>query len=181
MIPIPSPLHPAVVHFPIVLLLAGAVVAVVAVFVRRWHLPVLAAIVLTAGAAGAVVATTTGGQEEEVVGELSAAAEGILEEHEGWGETTRNLAIVTAILAIAAAGTARFPLAGRGLSIATALVGLAAAYAVAETGHYGGQLVYRHGVGINTAAAAASGSAAPAPEVTGENSKKDGRHEDDDD
>jgi hypothetical protein len=37
MIPIPSPLHPAIVHFPIVLILLGAVG--VAVFIRRWHLP----------------------------------------------------------------------------------------------------------------------------------------------
>ena len=29
---------------------------------------------------------------------------------------------------------------------------MAAAYAVAKTGHYGGQLVYKQGVGINTAA-----------------------------
>jgi uncharacterized membrane protein len=29
---------------------------------------------------------------------------------------------------------------------------VAAAYAVAQTGHYGGQLVYKHGVGVNTAA-----------------------------
>ena len=39
---IPDPLHPAVVHFPIVLLLLGAPVAVVAVFVRGCTLSVLA-------------------------------------------------------------------------------------------------------------------------------------------
>lgn len=176
MIPIPDPLHPAVVHFPIVLLLAGAGVAVVAVFVRRWHLPVLAAIVLAAGAAGSVVATVTGGREEELVGELSGAAETVLEEHEEWGETTRNLAVVTALLAIAAAATTNVRFAGRWLSVVTALLALAAAYAVAETGHYGGRLVYRHGVGINTAPAAVdagTGDAAPEP--------RSQRKEDDDD
>ena len=40
---IPDPLHPAVVHFPIVLLLLGAPLAVVAVFVRRFNLPVTVA------------------------------------------------------------------------------------------------------------------------------------------
>lgn len=151
MIPFPSPLHPAVVHFPIVLILAGTAVAALAVIVRRWHLPILAAIVLAAGAAGAVVATITGGQEEEMAGEISGAAEQILNEHEEWGETTRNLAIAAAVLAAAAAAAANVRVAGRGLSVAAALVALAAAYAVTETGHYGGQLVYRHGVGINTA------------------------------
>ena len=69
---IPDPLHPAVVHFPIVLLLLGAPLAVVAVFVRRWNLPVLAAVVVALGAAGAVVATWTGGEAAELAGELSS-------------------------------------------------------------------------------------------------------------
>lgn len=160
MIPFPSPLHPAVVHFPIVLILAGAALAVLSVFIRCWHLPALVAAILVAGAAGAVVATVTGSQEEEVVGELSGAAETILEEHEWWGETTRNLAIVSAILAVSAAATMNFRFAGRGMSIVTAFAALAAAYTVAETGHYGGQLVYRHGVGINTAPSANPAAAA---------------------
>lgn len=175
MIPFPSPLHPAVVHFPIVFILTGAAVAVLAVFVRRWHLPLIAAVLLAAGACGAVVATVTGGQEEEMAGELSGAAEAVLEEHEEWGETTRSVAIVAAVLAVAAAATARYRLAGRGLSAATAALALAAAYCVAETGHYGGQLVYRHGVGINAAPATNTDTAAV------EGAPKDpGRDQDDD-
>lgn len=64
MIPLPDPLHPAVVHFPVALLLLGAAVAVLAVFVRRWHLPLFAAIALSLGALGAVAATVTGEKEE---------------------------------------------------------------------------------------------------------------------
>ena len=174
MIPIPSPLHPAVVHFPIVLILLGMACAVVSVFVRRWHLPVLAAIVLSAGAAGAVVAAVTGGQDEEMAGELSGRAEQILEEHEEWGERTRNLALVTAVFAIGAAALSKVRLAGRSVSVVTAVVSMAAAYSVAQAGHYGGQLVYRHGIGINTVAASAGD--ADLPPVRG----KAHLHEDDD-
>ena len=68
MIPIPNPLHPAVVHFPIVLILFGAAVACAAVVVSRWHLPAIAAVLLGLGAIGAIVATVTGEQEYEMAG-----------------------------------------------------------------------------------------------------------------
>jgi uncharacterized membrane protein len=148
---IPDPLHPAVVHFPIVLILLGAVVAVVAVFLRRWHLPMLAAIVLVGGAGGALVATWTGEEEAEMAGEISEPADALLEEHEEWGEWTRNVAIVAALLAVGAAGVGltRHLRVARGIGVATALVAVVAAYSVGMTGHYGGLLVYKHGVGIN--------------------------------
>ncbi len=152
MIPLPNPLHPAIVHFPIVLILLGTIAAVAAIVLRRWHLPWLAAVLLVAGAAGAFVAARTGGQQAEMVGELSDSAELVLDEHEEWGERTRTIALAAAILALVSAALARFPKVARSLAVATALAAGAAAYAVAETGHYGGQLVYKHGVGVNTAA-----------------------------
>ncbi|QTN32477.1 hypothetical protein HZ994_09090 [Akkermansiaceae bacterium] len=156
MIPIPNPLHPALVHFPIVLILIGTAVAVAAVFVRRWHLPWLAAGLLLGGAAGAMAATWSGEEEDEGLGKLSPHAEQVLDEHEEWGERTRNLAIIAGLLAAGAVVMLRKNKISRGLGVAAALVALAASYAVAETGHYGGQLVYRHGVGVS-----ASGSSAP--------------------
>jgi uncharacterized membrane protein len=151
MIPIPSPLHPALVHFPIVLILIGAAVAVMAVFLRRWHLPSLAAGLLLAGAVGAMAATWSGEEADEGAGEVTAQAEKILEDHEEWGERTRNLSIVAGLIAAGAAAV-RHPKISRGLGIAAAVAGLAASYAVAVTGHYGGQLVYQHGVGVSTSA-----------------------------
>ncbi len=163
MFSIPNPLHPALVHFPIVLILVGAAVAVVAVFLRRWHLPWLAAGLLLAGAAGAVAAAWSGEEADEEIGKLSPQAEEILEEHEEWGERSRNLAIVAGLLAAGVVVSARFPKISRGLSIATAVAGLSASYAVAVTGHYGGLLVYQHGVGVST-----SGSTAPATNSRGD-------------
>lgn len=153
MIPIPSPLHPAIVHFPIVLILLGTLVAIVAAFIRRWHLPWLSAGLLTLGALGAIGATWSGGEDEEMAENLSPQADKILEEHEEWGERTRNVAIAAAVLGVAALIVAsRFPKVSRGLSTATALVAIGASYCVAETGHYGGLLVYKHGAGVDTAA-----------------------------
>jgi uncharacterized membrane protein len=152
MITIPNPLHPALVHFPIALILIGALVAVLAAVLRGWHLPWLAAALMATGATGAAIATWTGGQQVEMVGKISDRAEALLDEHEEWGESTRNLALAAAILALASASLARFAKVARGLGVAAAIVAVAAAYAVARTGHYGGQLVYQHGVGINPAA-----------------------------
>lgn len=150
MISIPSPLHPAIVHFPIVLILLGTLAAVAAAFVRRFHLPWLAAAMLAGGALGAIAATWTGDEDQEIVGELAPTTEGILEQHEQWGKRTRNIAILAALLATAGVSTTRFPKVARGLGIAAAVAAVSASYAVSETGHYGGQLVYKNGVGINT-------------------------------
>lgn len=115
MISMPDPLHPVLVHFPIVLILAGTAVAVVAAFLRRWHLPWLAAGLLLTGAAGAAAAAWSGEEGEESIGKLSARAEQILEEHEEWGDRTRNLAIVASLLAVGAVVTGRSPKVARGL------------------------------------------------------------------
>lgn len=148
MIPFPDPVHPAVVHFPVALLLVGALVSVAAVFVRRWHLPLFAAMLLSAGAAGAVAAVATGEAEEERVQHAVPSAEPLLEEHSQRGERARNFGVGAAALSIVAAIVASGPWLGRTLSIFTALSACAAAYCVVQAGHFGGELVYRHGAGV---------------------------------
>ena len=177
MFPIPSPLHPAVVHFPIALIIVGMVIAVASIFARRCGMQWAAALLLAAGAVGAMVAVATGEEEAGTVGAISEAAEQVLDEHEEWAEMTRNAAIAAAILAIAAAAASEIRIAGRGLSAAAAVVAIAAAYSVAQTGHYGGRLVYRHGVGVNTAGAEAAQPAAGAADKEG--GEHGGKHHDD--
>jgi len=159
---LPDPLHPAIVHFPIVLLLLGAPLAVMAVFVRKWHLPVLAAFVLALGAAGAIAAAFTGEQGAELAGELSGNGEKVLDEHEDWGKRSRNAGVTAAILAILSAALVRKPAAGRIAGAGAAIAAIAAALSVAQAGHYGGQVVYKHGIGVNTAAGAAGGTSSGA-------------------
>lgn len=150
---LPSPLHPAVVHFPIVLILLGTAVAVVAAFVRRWHLPSIAASLLILGAAGAALAMQTGEKEGELAGE-APGVESVLDLHEDWAERTQVVSLLVAVLALGAALASRWKAAGRTLSALTAAGALSAAWCVAQTGHYGGQLVFRHGAGVNLVAGA---------------------------
>lgn len=173
---IPDPLHPAIVHFPIVLLLLGAPLALIAIFLRRWHMPWLAALVLTTGALGSIAATWTGGQDEEVAGELSEQSDAILDEHEEWGERTRNVAVFAAALALLSAALTKFPPVSIPARLLTTIASLAAAFCVAQAGHYGGQLVYKHGVGINTAA----GHKAPDAETGNSGLSKKKKVDDDD-
>ncbi|MEI6035548.1 MAG: DUF2231 domain-containing protein [Verrucomicrobiae bacterium] len=166
---LPDPLHPALVHFPIVLLLLGAPLALVAVFVRRWHLPVLAALVLTLGAAGAAVATVTGGKAAEMAGELADNAEKALDEHEEWGERARNAGALAAVLAVLSAALVRKPAAARAAGAVAAIAAIAAALSVAQAGHYGGQAVFKFGIGVNAVAHGASND--PLPPNAGEEKK----------
>jgi uncharacterized membrane protein len=158
MFTMPEPLHPAVVHFPIVLLLLGTIMAGMALFVPRWQFPAIAALLLALGAAGAYAAVETGESAEHTAGELAPAAEHTLEEHEEAAERTEVTAGVAAALAIAGVcmGTiakrrpqpgplAALAIAARSLS---AIVALAACVFVYETARHGGELVYVHGVGV---------------------------------
>jgi uncharacterized membrane protein len=163
---LPNPLHPALVHFPIVLLLLGAIVAVGAAVLRRWNLPLTAAILLGAGAIGSIVAVQTGEREGELV-EGTPALETALDQHESWAERTRLVGTAAALFAAAAVATSRWRLAARGLGLATAATALAAGFCVAATGHYGGQLVYRHGAGVNPAPTAPASAITDQPPAIG--------------
>ena len=95
------------------------------------------------------------GQTGEEEGESSWAAwgsKGVRETHEEWAERTQIAAIAVAVLAMAVLGVQRWPTIARIVAIATAVGALASTWCVAETGHYGGLLVYRYGVGIRSAA-----------------------------
>ena len=166
----PDPLHPAVVHFPIALLLVGAAVAAVSVFLRRWHMPLLAAIMLTLGALGAVVATITGEKEEEKVEHAVPSAEPVLEEHAEWGERARNAGIAAAVLAVIAVTVAGKPIGGRPFSVLTACAALGAGYCVGQAGHFGGELVYRHGAGVIL------GSESPGAPSSGDETWRENEH-----
>lgn len=168
---LPDPLHPALVHFPVVLILLGALVAVAAVFWRKSHLPHLAAALLALGAVGAWVAVQTGESDGGLLETGSPPMETLLDAHEDWAKRTLAIAIVAAVAAVGSPSLFRFPRVARAAAVAAALAAGLASYAVYETGHRGGALVFRHGAGVTVGAAgspAASGVGAPAAVVAAE-------------
>ena len=167
-------LHPLIVHAPLVLLPAAVLFTLLSFFFPKAGLRLAAILLLAGGVATAVLATETGEAAEhraeqampelediQATGTVPQAIAGgsLLETHAQLGEMTRNLygllLIVEAGLFVLTepalarlrggrtlpAGIARI---GRGVWTAAAIAGLAI---VVLTGHYGGKMVYEHGVG----------------------------------
>jgi uncharacterized membrane protein len=156
---IPNPLHPAVVHFPIVFVFLLPVIAVGALWaIRRGTPPRRAwmAVVIVAGllAASSWLAVQTGGAQEDRV--EGVVAERPLESHEQAGERFLLLSVLG--LGVAGTGLLRGSLgrAGRWAGIAATSALLLAGW---HLGHTGGELAYRHGA----AAAYSQGPAGQSP------------------
>ncbi len=168
---IPDPLHPAIVHFPIVLIVLGAATAVGAVFWRRHQVPVIAALLLLLGALGTWAAIETGESAGGLLASGSAQRQALLDAHQTWAERTLSISIVAAVLAAGSVAVARWPRLARAAAVLAALISAAATYGIYETGHRGGALVYRHAAGVELAAAGPtaqpeSGPSAPAGQNT---------------
>ena len=150
MIPaVPDPLHPAVVHFPVALLLLGAPLSLGAVFVPR--LARLSCAVLVLGALGSWAAVQTGEREKrDEIAVPEGEGRSVLRRHEDSGESARNAALIAATFAAGAVFFHRSAARRGALFFAggAAALALFAAWKVAEAGHTGGLLVYHHGVGL---------------------------------
>jgi len=158
---LPDPLHPAVVHFPIVLAVLLPAVALVALWAvhrgarvsRAWAVPVAFAAAL---ALSAWVAVETGESQEERVERV--VPESAMDTHAEAAETFLYLA--AGLLVFSAAGLARGTVGRAARWVATA--GAVGVMAVGiNVGHKGGLLVYQHG------AASAYAGAAPGPVTPG--------------
>ena len=142
---LPEPLHPAVVHFPIVLVAILPLAAIAAlILIRRgeslkkaWT-PVLVLALTLAGSAW--VAVRTGEAEEEAVEEV--VAESAIHEHEEAAELFLPLSAGMVLLVAGGLLKAGPGKAARGVATVAAILLLVAGYRV---GHTGGELVYEHG------------------------------------
>lgn len=142
---LPHPLHPAVVHFPIVFDMLLPVVAIVAVvLIRRgarartsWLWPVLVAAAL---AGSAWLAVETGQDQEDAVERV--VPESTIHDHEEAGELFFQLSAISFLVFAAGLAAGRVGAGARYASVALALALVVAGYRV---GGSGGELVYEHG------------------------------------
>lgn len=161
---LPDPLHPAVVHFPVVLAVLLPLVAVGALWairrgsrpLRAWAVPLAFAGALAASAWAAV---ETGEAQDERVERV--VAEQPLETHEEMAELFLTLSGV--LLLVAGAGLVP-GLVGRSARVLATAGAAALVVAAVRVGHSGGELVYRYGAA--SAYAPATASANPDAGVT---------------
>lgn len=169
---LPDPLHPAIVHFPVVLILFGTLAAVGAVFWRRHQLPLLAGLLLLLGAAGAWFAVQTGESDGGLTDFSSPQAQQLLDAHENWAKRTLLAAAVAAAAAVISLALVRRPTTARAAAVIAALAAITASYSVYETGHRGGALVFRHGAGVYVVSGA-SPSGGETAAATGRTARQD--------
>jgi uncharacterized membrane protein len=133
--------HPLIVHFPIVLLLVAAAIALSNILFLRKELDWIVTIATLIGFATAFIATkyahphTTG---------LTEHAQLVLDQHDLYADWTVYLGGAGLLVQV----LSQFLFKGRRWSVlVAALILSGTAYAVAMAGHYGAQLVHIEGVG----------------------------------
>jgi len=160
---LPNPLHPSIVHFPVVLafllplFVAGAIWAIRrgANARRAWMLPVAGSAAL---ALSAYLAVQTGGAEGQRVERI--VSEQTVESHE---EMAEGFLAGSAVIVVVALTGLVGGVAGRVARVLTGVGAVALVALVVRVGHSGGQLVYRYGA----AAAYTSQSPRASPERPG--------------
>ena len=178
---IPDPLHPAVVHFPIVFAVLLPVVTIVALvliargarFRQAWALPALVALGL---AVASFAAVRTGEAQEDRVED--AVGETPMHEHEEAAEQFLLFSLIVAGIGVIGFARGNVGTAARWITTAGAL---ALAFGGYRVGSSGGELVYEHGAASVYVSGAGTEGAIAAADDRGEGTFAAGEHEEDDD
>jgi uncharacterized membrane protein len=163
MFSIPDPLHPAVVHFPIVLIFLGTVLSLLTIFTRRGALPQYAAFILILAAGGAQLAVITGGDQVDDVIQRMPDAKPLVLVHAEWAMKMRTVAVIAGVSALVALASYRLRRFRRVLAFITTIIAAGACFCAFEAAERGGEMVYHHGVGVKVAPNGAGAVSAPTP------------------
>ena len=158
---LPNPLHPAIVHFPVVLAFLLPLFTIGALWAirrgarprRAWSIPLAGAFAL---AASAWLAVETGEAQDERVERV--VAEQPLSAHEEMAEAFLTGSAIVTLVAVAGLVGGRI---GRAARVVTAAGAVALVVGAALVGHSGGQLVYRYGAASAYATGGTPTSASP--------------------
>lgn len=144
-----GPLHPIAVHFVIALGVVGVGFRLLSLTpFGAWARHAATAIILMAAVAGLVAQRS--GHDAHGPAERIPGARAMVQEHEEWGDRARNALVALGLVEIAGLALRRRERMARGLMLASALVGLAAVFAIYEAGEHGGELVYAYAGGVGT-------------------------------
>ncbi len=137
-------IHPMVVHFPIALLVIGFLSDVAGAILKKDFFSTAALYLIILGTLGVVGAYLSGDFAGDGVTE-SGTLKQALELHESSAVLTVWLVVATAAVRIALVVLKKFRGSFQWIAIALFLV---AVLSIARTGHYGGQLVFKHAAGV---------------------------------
>jgi uncharacterized membrane protein len=142
-------LHPIVVHFVIALGVMGIAFRILSLTpFGKWATHAATVLIVLAAAAGALAVKS--GDASHGPAERIPGARPIVQEHEELGEKARNILVLLAALELGALALRKNAKVARGLTIASAIVGLPAAGLIYGAGKHGGELVYDYAGGVGT-------------------------------
>lgn len=134
-------LHPLIVHLAIVLILVAAALQLLNLWLMKREISWIITGILFHGVLIAWLAATNFHPHTD---DLSEHAQSVLDQHDYWADWTINFGIVALLLQIA---NLFFFQTKRWAFATVAAVLLLSGYSVAQTAHYGAQLVHIEGVG----------------------------------
>ena len=139
-----SHIHPMLVHFPIALLIVGFFSETVGVFLKKDFFSTVGFYLLLLAVVGVIAAYITGDNAGDGITEVGALKQA-LETHEDAAELTLWIMVVAAAARIAMVLLKKYHGAFKSLAFILFLLGVVA---IARTGFYGGELVYKHAAGV---------------------------------
>lgn len=151
-------LHPALVHFPVALLITALALDLAMLAMRRWTwLDRMAALLYSLGAIGGLAAYLSGRQAANSMRGLNSRAEAAMWDHGDWALiTTAVFAVIAVLRVVVARRDSRAERIRLGPMRVIALIGaLLGQGLIFETADRGGALVFRHSIAVSTPAGGA--------------------------